>query len=130
MTTTEAENESGSKAGDLLLDSLEITNFRTFGHLKIDRLGRVNLIVGKNGVGKSTVLEAIRLYADGGLPRTLENILFARQEIERVVYRGGPTDRFGFVLRSVFREIDTRSTSAFIGMAPNVIIIAGREIVK
>ena len=51
MTTTEAENESGSKAGDLLLDSLEITNFRTFGHLKIDRLGRVNLIVGKNGVG-------------------------------------------------------------------------------
>ncbi|TMD42338.1 MAG: hypothetical protein E6I93_20170, partial [Chloroflexi bacterium] len=34
--------------GNLILNSLEIRNFRGFQHLKIERLGRVNLIVGKN----------------------------------------------------------------------------------
>lgn len=33
---------------NLILNSLEIRNFRGFQHLKIERLGRVNLIVGKN----------------------------------------------------------------------------------
>ena len=33
--------------GDLVLPSLEIRNFRGFRHLQIERLGRVNLIVGK-----------------------------------------------------------------------------------
>ena len=40
----------------LVLDSLEIKNFRAFKHLRIEKLGRVNLIVGKNNVGKSSVL--------------------------------------------------------------------------
>ena len=43
---------------NLVLDSLEIKNFRAFKHLRIEKLGRVNLIVGKNNVGKSSVLEA------------------------------------------------------------------------
>ncbi len=34
--------------GNLILNSLEIRNFRGFRHLQIERLGRVNLIVGKN----------------------------------------------------------------------------------
>ena len=34
--------------GDLILNSLEIRGFRGFRHLRIERLGRVNLIVGKN----------------------------------------------------------------------------------
>ena len=45
-----------------MLTSFEITNFRTFSHLRIERLGRVNLIVGKNNVGKTTLLEALRFY--------------------------------------------------------------------
>jgi AAA15 family ATPase/GTPase len=34
--------------GNLILNSLEILNFRGFRHLQIGRLGRVNLVVGKN----------------------------------------------------------------------------------
>ncbi len=45
------------------LDSLEIKNFRTFKHLTIEKLGRVNLIVGKNSVGKTALLEALWFYA-------------------------------------------------------------------
>ncbi|HVB73302.1 MAG TPA: AAA family ATPase [Ktedonobacteraceae bacterium] len=47
----------------LILNSLEIRNFRAFHDLKIERLGRVNLIVGKNNVGKTSLLEALQLYA-------------------------------------------------------------------
>ena len=47
---------------DLKLDSLRIQNFRTFRDLTIDRLGRVNLIVGKNNVGKTALLEALWVW--------------------------------------------------------------------
>jgi AAA15 family ATPase/GTPase len=49
--------------GNLILSSLEIRKFRGFQHLQIERLGRVNLIVGKNNVGKSNLLEALQMYA-------------------------------------------------------------------
>ena len=39
----------------LILNSLEIRNFRAFRDLKIERLGSVNLIVGKNNVGKTSL---------------------------------------------------------------------------
>ena len=47
---------------ELLLDSLEIKGYRCFEHLTIEKLGRVNLIVGKNNVGKTALLEALWLY--------------------------------------------------------------------
>ncbi len=67
--------------GDLMLDSLQILRFRCFRELRIGRLARVNLIVGKNNVGKSTVLEALRLYAKPGSAFDLFQILLARDEI-------------------------------------------------
>ena len=65
---------------DLILDSLEIKNFRAFQHLQIEKLGRVNLIVGKNNVGKSSILEALWLYAFGTNPNTVWSILSSRDE--------------------------------------------------
>ena len=41
------------------LDSLKIKNFRILEDVTIEKLGHVNLIVGKNNSGKSTVLEAL-----------------------------------------------------------------------
>lgn len=64
----------------LHLDSLEIQGFRAFHHLQIERLGRVNLIVGKNNVGKSSLLEALWLYSHKGSPRTIWDILKTRGE--------------------------------------------------
>ena len=37
----------------------EIVNFRGFDHLMLDPLARVNLIAGKNNVGKTALLEAV-----------------------------------------------------------------------
>ncbi|HLG65970.1 MAG TPA: AAA family ATPase [Ktedonosporobacter sp.] len=65
---------------DLILDSLEIRRFRSFRHLSIAKLGRVNLIVGKNNVGKSCLLEALQLYAGKGFPNLLWQILHSHDE--------------------------------------------------
>ena len=72
--------------GNLVLQSLEVQNFRGFRHLKIEHLGRVNLIVGKNNVGKSSLLEALRLYSIGissqrDIPNLIRELLLARDEI-------------------------------------------------
>jgi predicted ATPase len=67
-------------ANKLILDSLEIRQFRTFQQLKIERLGRVNLIVGQNNVGKSCLLEALWLYARQGSPALIIQLLAARDE--------------------------------------------------
>jgi ABC-type branched-subunit amino acid transport system ATPase component len=48
-----------------MLDSLRITGFRAFSELSVERLGRVTLVVGKNNVGKTTLLEAVHLHASG-----------------------------------------------------------------
>ena len=65
----------------LILDSLEIKNFRAFKHLRIEKLGRVNLIVGKNNVGKTSVLEALWLYARRGDPYSVFQLLKGRGEM-------------------------------------------------
>ena len=70
MSTTVEELEktetSEDKKDELLLDSLEIKGYRCFEHLTIEKLGKVNLIVGKNNVGKTALLEALWIYAQGG----------------------------------------------------------------
>lgn len=63
-----------------MLTSFEITNFRAFSHLRIERLGRVNLIVGKNNVGKTTLLEALRFYAMGSAT-PLRELLVEHDEV-------------------------------------------------
>lgn len=62
------------------LSNLAIANFRPFRHLQIDRLGHVNLIVGKNNVGKTSLLEALWLYASGGAAEVIQQLLTARNE--------------------------------------------------
>lgn len=44
-----------------MLTELQIENFRSIRSLRLDGLGRINILGGRNGSGKSTVLEAIEL---------------------------------------------------------------------
>lgn len=71
---------------ELLLDSLEIKGYRCFEHLTIEKLGRVNLIVGKNNVGKTALLEALWVYANGGYQDLMFEILRERDEIPPFQY--------------------------------------------
>jgi hypothetical protein len=65
---------------ELKIGSLTIERFRAFRHLKIEGLGRVNLITGKNNTGKSSVLEALRILASDASPAIIHNILRFREE--------------------------------------------------
>jgi predicted ATPase len=52
------------------LTELEVKNFRSLKSVKIELLAGANLFVGPNAVGKSTVLEAVRLAKATVAPRT------------------------------------------------------------
>ena len=62
----------------LHLPSLVIKNFRGIDELTIPRLGRVTLLAGKNGVGKTTVLDAVRVWADRGWTCVFDAVLEQR----------------------------------------------------
>ena len=63
-----------------MLDSFFVENFRLFRRLEIARLGRVNLLVGKNNSGKSALLEAVELYASNASLATLQSLVLGRDE--------------------------------------------------
>lgn len=67
-----------------MLDSLLIKHFRALENFEVSKLGRVNLIVGKNNSGKSSVLEALRIYAGNGQRELLDSISAEHDERYRV----------------------------------------------
>ena len=73
----------------LHLSDLSIKNFRGIDHLSISRLGRVTLLAGRNGAGKTTVLDAIRVYAARGRPAMLTGLLEDREEITVAIDEDG-----------------------------------------
>ena len=68
----------------LTLSSLQIHQYRAFNRLIIPQFGRVNLIVGKNNVGKSSLLEALWLFTQRGRPSVLVDLLRSRDEFPRI----------------------------------------------
>ena len=64
----------------LHLPSLSIKGFRGIKELSIERLGRVTLLAGKNSVGKTTVLDAVQVYAVRR-PSVLPELLESREEV-------------------------------------------------
>jgi len=63
-----------------MLTSLKLTGFRGFPSLELRELTRVNLLVGANNAGKSSVLEAAELLLSGGSPLAVQRIAARRGE--------------------------------------------------
>ncbi len=103
----------------LHLNSLEIKCFRAFDHLRIERLGRVNLIVGKNNVGKTSLLEALWLYSNQGHPAIIWKILEGRDEGRRPRFSERRTSPdVGGIVKYLFhgrRKVDRETGSIEIG---------------
>ena len=75
--------------GRLHLPSLSIRGFRGIRELDVPRLGRVTLIAGKNGAGKTAVLEAVRVYASRGREQVLSALLGSHEEVVSVTDEDG-----------------------------------------
>ena len=69
-----------SSRSRLRLPSLTIRGFRGIDSLTLQGLGRVTLLAGRNGIGKTTVLDAVRLYAAGGREQALVELLEGHEE--------------------------------------------------
>lgn len=63
-----------------MLKSLKIENFRCFPSFDMQQLGRLNLIVGTNNSGKTSILEAIQLLNSQSTIDVLKNIMIGRGE--------------------------------------------------
>lgn len=63
-----------------MIYSLVINGYRCFRHLEMGGLGRVNLLVGRNNSGKTSVLEALYLLASAGDPTAVWQIVNRRGE--------------------------------------------------
>ena len=71
------------------LPSLSVKGLLGIPELTIPELGRVTLLTGKNGAGKSTVLDAVRIYAARGAYSALAGVLRERDEIAGFVDADG-----------------------------------------
>ncbi|NEQ98788.1 MAG: AAA family ATPase [Cyanothece sp. SIO2G6] len=65
-----------------MLKSLSIENFRCFKKFDLNPLGRVNLLVGKNNCGKTSILEAIHILCSSQNPDPLKNIMIRRGDVD------------------------------------------------
>lgn len=74
---------SSNQNQKLHLPNLAIINFRGIRNLEIGRLGRVTLLTGRNGVGKTTILEAVRVYAARGHEDVFQELLLTREEFAK-----------------------------------------------
>lgn len=63
------------------LKQLNIENYRLFEKLEIPNLAQINLIGGRNNMGKTALLEAIRLWGSNGSSSLIRIILANRDDI-------------------------------------------------
>lgn len=72
-----------------MISSLSIKNFKNLSGLQIPELSRINLISGKNNVGKTSLLEALRLLISD---KEIVSIIAGRGEALRTGSNNSPTD--------------------------------------
>jgi predicted ATP-dependent endonuclease of OLD family len=92
-----------------MISTLKINGFRGFKEFEMNDLGRVNLLVGSNNGGKTSVLEALYLLETEGSMSALQQSLIARGEI---------ADDGLISLLSIFHGSGSSPQSLFIGRKP------------
>lgn len=92
-----------------MINSINIKGYRAFRNFSMSGLGRVNLLVGKNNAGKSTLLEALSLLFSGTNLTALWQILAKRGEQPVLDLQAG---------RPIQQEVDV--THVFTGHQTNL----------
>ncbi len=86
------------------IKSLSIQDFRGFRRFEMNDLGRINLIVGTNNSGKTTVLEALNILMAHGNPAPLWTTLDRRREVIWVEHdESGTVTSKHYEVRQLFR---------------------------
>src|ERR1700674_5159854 len=72
-----------------MISSIRVEGYRGFERFEMSGLGRVNLLVGTNNSGKTSVLEAIDLLTSKGDPLSIWNLLWRRGETITTIFPQG-----------------------------------------
>ncbi len=118
-----------------MFSRIELTGFRGFESYRLDDLRRVNLLVGKNNSGKTSVLEAAHLLAAGDLPDALSRHIEARRGLRKEdswfpkVKAAGGVDR---LMRTIETTVmaGTGSSVGFVADADLSATTRWREVVR
>lgn len=115
--------------GELVMyQSFEVNNFRCFRELRLTGLDRVNLIAGKNNVGKTALLEAIFLHCGAYNPE-LALRFDALRGIEAIKLEPGWAEETPW--DSLFNQFDTSSMVELKGInEQNVLRILRLKIIR
>jgi hypothetical protein len=83
-----------------MLHSLEVENYRGLERYRVEDLARVNLLVGKNNCGKTTLLEAVQFIADHDGPAVISRTALRRGEVLVVPSESdeAPTRRYPLIV--------------------------------
>jgi AAA15 family ATPase/GTPase len=93
-----------------MLRSLRIENFRCFQTFELQQLGRVNLLVGTNNSGKTSILEAVQLFCSQNIFESLRGIMLNRGEYIWLGASGGSQE---LDIRHLFYKHEIKANSAF-----------------
>jgi AAA15 family ATPase/GTPase len=93
--------------------SYAVKDFRGFKELHLDNLGRINLIAGKNNVGKTALLESLFIYCGAYSPQLILNLDILRGLVNIKVELGQWTEP---PWNSIFRNFDTTNTVELTGI--------------
>ena len=104
-----------------MLKTLALRGFRGFESYELTDLATVNLIVGKNNCGKTTVLEAVYLLASDGDPDAFYDIAERRDELNhRIPSASVPSPlRYEVVLSPLFYGYECRPGAQFVLSSEN-----------
>lgn len=72
-----------------MIHSIKIKGYRSFKNYSVDNIGRINLLVGKNNAGKSSLLEALYLLWSGANLTALWQVLSKRGEQPMIDFQSG-----------------------------------------
>ncbi|MBF0537097.1 MAG: ATP-binding protein [Nitrospirae bacterium] len=101
-----------------MLNNITIDNFRAIKHIEIDDFRRINLFVGKNNCGKTSILEGLYLLAAPTKPDILLDMIWQR-ELHKV------SDNLSFFLHNldITTNIEIRGEVLSLSELRNLIII-------
>ncbi len=93
-----------------MLDNIKIQNYRNLKHLNVEKLGHVNLIIGRNNTGKTSLLEALFLFQNPNDTDSIYKILVSRGEGNVMGFLDGSPDG---ILQSVNNLFWNRNENKF-----------------
>lgn len=85
-----------------MIRTLTLENYRSFKEYQVRELARVNLLVGPNDCGKTSVLEAVELLALGGTPQAMLRSSSRREESR--LHRSGTDTTTRYSVRRYFHD--------------------------